>query len=153
MEIEIENMKENKLFDRVEINFKLVHEGGTPTRKRIRESLAEKLGEKNKIIIIEWMKSRYGVSETLGYAKIYPSRTSAEKIEPRYIFKRNLGETKKPAEKPKEKLAEKPKEKLAEKPKEKPAEKPKEKLAEKPKEKPAEKPKEKPAEKPEGDKK
>ena len=111
MEIEIENMKENKLLDRVEINFKLIHEGGTPSRKRIKDSLAEKLGEKNKIIIIEWMKSRYGVSETLGYAKVYPSKTSADKIEARYILKRNFGETKKPKEKPDEKPAEKPKEK------------------------------------------
>jgi len=103
MEIEIESMKENKLLDRVEINFKLVHEGGTPSRKKIRDSLAEKLGEKNKIIIIEWMKSRYGVSETFGYAKIYPSKTSAEKIEARYLLKRNLGETKKPVGKPEEK--------------------------------------------------
>jgi len=62
MEIEIENKKENKLLDRVEINFKLNHEGGTPSRKRIRDSLAEKLGEKNKIIIIEWLKSHARIS-------------------------------------------------------------------------------------------
>jgi ribosomal protein S24E len=112
MEIEIENMKENKLLDRVEINFKLVHEGGTPSRKRIRDSLSEKLGEKNKIIIIEWMRSRYGVSETLGYAKAYPSKTSAEKIEGRHILKRNFGEAKKSGEK----SGEKPGEKSGEKP-------------------------------------
>ncbi len=119
MEIEIESMKENKLLDRVEINFKLVHEGGTPSRKKIIDSLAEKLGEKNKIIIIDWMKSRYGVSETLGYAKIYPSKKSAEKIEAKYLLKRNFGEPKKPAEKPEEKPAEKPEEKPEEKPAEK----------------------------------
>ena len=149
MEIEIENMKENKLLDRVEVNFKLVHEGGTPSRKRIREGLAVKLGEKDKIVIIDWTKSRYGVSETLGYAKIYSSKTSAEKIEAKYIRKRNLGETKKPEEKPEQKPEQKPEEKPEQKPEQKSEEKPEQ----KPEQKPEEKPEQKPEEKPEGGKK
>jgi small subunit ribosomal protein S24e len=89
MEIEIESKKENKLLDRMEINFAIKHEGGTPKREDVRKEISSMMGVNRDVVIIDWMKSAYGISETTGYAKVYSSPKKAMEIEPDYLLKRN----------------------------------------------------------------
>jgi len=142
MEIEIQSKSNNPLLNRTEVHFIIRHEGeSTPKREFIRGELAEKLNVKKENIMINYMKSSFGITETLGYAKVYKSLKEAKDGEREYILKRNNVVAK-------EKKAAKEEEKKS--PVEQPEAKPKE-GAEKPAEetavKPVEKTKEEPAEK------
>ena len=146
MEIEIRSKSNNPLLNRTEVHFIIRHEGeSTPKREFIRGELAEKLNVKKENIMINYMKSSFGITETLGYAKVYKSLKEAKNGERDYILKRNnvVAKEKKAAKEeekksPVEQPEAKPKE-AAEKPAEekeetavKPDEETKEEMTEKP---------------------
>lgn len=90
MEIEIQSKSNNPLLKRTEVHFIIRHEGeSTPKREFIRGELAEKLNVKKENIMINYMKSSFGITETLGYAKVYKSLKEAKNGERDYILKRN----------------------------------------------------------------
>jgi small subunit ribosomal protein S24e len=130
MEIEIQSKTDNLLLGRTEVRFVIHHEGeGTPKREIVRSELAEKLSAKKETIMIDMMRSSFGIRKTIGYAKIYKSLEDAKAGEADPILKRNgLGTKKKPKKETKKEGEEKkevPKEKPQKtEPKEKPAEKP-----------------------------
>jgi len=152
MELEIQSKTNNPLMNRTEVHFVVHHKGeGTPKRELIRGELAEKLNAKKENIIVNYMKSSFGSTETFGYAKVFTSVEKAKSGEREHILVRNAViaakkpvKEKKPSEKPEGKAE--PKEEITEKPEEeKPTEeKQEEKVQET--EKPAEgEPTEKPA--------
>ncbi|EMR73307.1 ribosomal protein S24E [Thermoplasmatales archaeon SCGC AB-539-N05] len=124
MEIEISSKKDNPLLDRIDVYFSINHKDeGTPARELVRENLAKALNMKKENIVIDHMRSVFGVQRSKGYAKAYSSVNKAKEIERRYVLERNLLVEK--ASKKKEKTPEKPV--AAEKPKEKePSKAPKE---------------------------
>lgn len=148
MEVEIQSKTNNPLLKRTEVHFMVHHESEkTPKRELVRNELAEKLNVKKENVIVNFMKSSFGSTDTVGYAKVYKSVKEAETWEKKYALKRNnilTGEKKpakeepgKPAEQPQEKQEETAEEKTeeAEKPKEeKTAKQPKEETAEEKKE-------------------
>lgn len=145
MEIDIQSKTNNPILKRTEVHFFLHHEEeSTPKRELVRSELADKLKVKKENIMINYMKSSFGKSETVGYARIYNSIDEAKKREKEYILKRNNIITKKPEKKKEE--GEKPPEKPQSKPLET-TEKPKE-MHEKAEEKPEEPKKESAQEKP-----
>jgi small subunit ribosomal protein S24e len=97
MEIEIDSKKNNPLLKRTEVYFTVKHVGeGTPNREIIRSELADKLNSKKENVIINIIKSGFGIQETTGYAKVYSSLEDLKGLEREHILKRNkLGETKK----------------------------------------------------------
>jgi small subunit ribosomal protein S24e len=97
MEIEIDSQKNNPLLKRTEVYFTVKHTGeGTPNREIIRSELAEKLNSKKENVVVNIIKTSFGIQETTGYAKVYSSLESSKGIEREHILKRNkLGETKK----------------------------------------------------------
>jgi small subunit ribosomal protein S24e len=130
MEIEIQSKTDNTLLGRTEVHFVILHEGeGSPKRDLVRNELAEKLNAKKETIMIDFMRSSFGVRKTVGYAKIYKSIEDAKAGEADPILKRNgLGTKKKPKKETKKEGDEKkeaPKEKPQKtEPKAQPAEKP-----------------------------
>ena len=84
--------KENKLLNRVEISFKLKHDGkATPSRNEIM-TLVRTLepGSNPDYIVVKDCKTRFGQPLTTGMAYIYGDEESM-KVEPEYIFKRHEG--------------------------------------------------------------
>ena len=110
MEIEIESKRNNSLLSRTEVYFNIKHtDGKTPNRDIIKSELAGKLNAKKDVIIIDIIKSSFGIQETKGYAKIYSSNKKLEEIERKYKIKRNTtGKKQDKKEEPKEEKAEKP---------------------------------------------
>ncbi len=146
MEIDIQSKTNNPLLKRTEVHFFLHHEEeSTPKRELIRSELADKLKVKKENIMINYMKSNFGKTETIGYARVYKSVEEAKKREKEYILKRNNVITKKPEKKKEE---EKPPEKPPSEPQQE-SEKPKEETPEKSDEKTEEPKKETAEEKPE----
>lgn len=93
MEIEFENRKENKILGREEIFFKVKYEGKTPSREKVRGQLKNMLGGKG-VVVIEYIKTLYGIPEARGYAKVYASEEQAKEIEEKHIIERNFGKKK-----------------------------------------------------------
>lgn len=81
---------ENKLLDRVELNFTLRHQGkSTPSKKEIMDAILsqEKVSNPD-LVIIKNCKTRFGQALTTGLAYIYETE-EAMKVEPSYIHKRH----------------------------------------------------------------
>ena len=90
MEIEIESKRNNPLLNRTEVYFIVKHPGeGTPNREIIRSELAEKLNVKKENIIVNTIKSGFGIQEISGYAKVYSSVQKTKDLEQEYILARN----------------------------------------------------------------
>lgn len=97
MKIDIISKNENKVMDRVEVNFKADHDGeATPSRDAVRTALAGAMGVPKERIIVSDMGSKYGVGVTDGYAKVYSDNESAKKFEKNYLLVRNGLAEKKP---------------------------------------------------------
>ena len=90
MEIEIESKRNNPLLNRTEVYFIVKHPGeGTPNREIIRSELADKLNVKKENIIVNTIKSGFGIQEISGYAKVYSSVQKTKDLEQEYILARN----------------------------------------------------------------
>ncbi|MBA3046024.1 MAG: 30S ribosomal protein S24e [Candidatus Thermoplasmatota archaeon] len=90
MELEIQNKKENNLLNRTEVHFVLHHPNSpTPKRDNVREELSKALKVPKDRIIVDNMESSFGVHDTKGYAKVYPTKEEAMKVEREYLLKRN----------------------------------------------------------------
>jgi len=88
MEIELTSVKNNPLFNRQEIEFK-VEQSKTPSRSNVRIGIAVALKvDLNKVYVRE-IETKTGTHTTIGYAHIYDDPTRALEIEPKYIIKRN----------------------------------------------------------------
>ena len=123
MEIDIQSKTNNPLLKRTEVHFCLKHDSeGTPKRELVRSELADKLKVKKENIMINYMKSNFGKTETLGYARVYTSVEAAKSGEKDYILKRNNVIVKEKKPEKGEKKEEKPEEKPPSKPEETPKE-------------------------------
>ncbi len=92
MELEIIRRRENPLLQREEVIARVRFEGGTPSRKEIRESLAKELGKPVGNLFIRRIITEYGKEEAEVVAMAYSSRGFALLMEPDHIIKRNEGE-------------------------------------------------------------
>ena len=90
MEIEIESKRNNPLLNRTEVYFIVKHPGeGTPNREIIRSELADKLNVNKENIVVNTVKSGFGIQEISGYAKVYSSVQKIKNLEQDYILTRN----------------------------------------------------------------
>jgi small subunit ribosomal protein S24e len=114
-DLEVLQKKENVLLKRTEVTFRITHpKEKTPQRDAVRDKVAAAVGAKKEGVIIDHLRSRFGVAVTLGYAKVYPSADAAKKTESVFLLRRHgLVEEKKKTEgaapaKKEEKAAAKP---------------------------------------------
>ncbi|MEM2320308.1 MAG: 30S ribosomal protein S24e [Candidatus Bathyarchaeia archaeon] len=90
LDVKIVDTKYNELLKRKEVFFMVSHERGpTPTRKEVREKIANLLKADVDRIYVVKMKTRIGTMTTRGEAHIYNSPDQAEILEPKHIITRN----------------------------------------------------------------
>ncbi len=95
MELDIKNKRENPLLNRIEVQFIVSHPNSpTPKRDHVRDELSKTMKVPKDRVVVDNMKSSFGVHDTKGYAKIYPSKEEAMKVERDYLLKRNKLEAK-----------------------------------------------------------
>ncbi|MGC8585637.1 MAG: 30S ribosomal protein S24e [Thermoplasmata archaeon] len=101
MELIIDERRENPLLKRAEIKFKVKYDKmKTPSREEIKELLSKNINVPKEKIILDYMRTSFGIHLISGYCKIYEDIETAKKIEPDYILIRNgLKEGKKKGEK------------------------------------------------------
>jgi len=100
MDIEITDRKDNPLLNRIEVYFRIEHQGeAVPKRANVKEKVASLMKAEKDRVVIDYIKSSFGAGESVGYAKIYSTRADAQAIENEHILKRNnLFESKKKEE-------------------------------------------------------
>ncbi|MDR9445660.1 MAG: 30S ribosomal protein S24e [Haloquadratum sp.] len=89
MELEIISEDANPLLHRTDVRFSVTHEAETPSRLSVRDSLAAQLNKDAGEVVIQSLKTRFGMRETIGYAKVYDSPDHAADIEAAHILERN----------------------------------------------------------------
>lgn len=90
MDIKIISKVENKVLDRIEVDFSLGYGGGSPSREEIRKELAGKLDVDEKLLVLDIFRQSAGKASGNGYAKVYKSKEAMEKVERKHILKRNF---------------------------------------------------------------
>ncbi len=90
MEVEISTKRDNPLLERTEVYFKVTHEKEkTPKRDAVRGKIAEALKVNRDNVVVDYMRSEYGMPVTVGYAKAYKTKDALMKIEREHVLKRN----------------------------------------------------------------
>lgn len=99
--MQIIERRENKLLDRVEIDFQINHTGKpTPTRASVAKSLAGlEPGSKTNLIVVKELSTRFGQALTTGVALIY-ANDEAISVEPPYVHERLTAISEAPADEP-----------------------------------------------------
>ena len=89
MDIQVIKEKNNLLLNRREVEFKVIHDEATPSRKSIVERLAATMNSKEGLVYVDRLNTEFGKRETLGYAKIYETAERAKQVERPHIVERN----------------------------------------------------------------
>jgi ribosomal protein S24E len=83
--MQVNEEKENKLFNRKEVEITLDSKGGTVSRKAALEELKKKFSGE---IVIEKIDQKFGRNFVTVKARVYPSKEDAVKYEPQWRFDR-----------------------------------------------------------------
>lgn len=90
MEINVITKTENPVLDRTEIEFECVYQGeATPKILEIKNKLVAILDADKNLLIIDNIQPSYGEGKGKGYAKIYNSEDSLNKIETKHVIEKN----------------------------------------------------------------
>ena len=99
--------------NRTRVEFEITHAGETtPQKIKVKKVISAKTGTDESLIVIDQIKSSFGMGKSTGVAFAYKDKNSMEKIEQKHMIKRNeVKEENKEAEKSAEaSAAEAPKE-------------------------------------------
>ncbi len=88
MNFEFTRDMRNELLNRRELSFTLTYEGATPSRKIILEKIAALQNQKENLVVIDSLKTRFGKMEATGVARIYDNEESKLQTERDYLLKR-----------------------------------------------------------------
>lgn len=89
MDIKIIKDKKNSLLNRRELDFIVKYEGSTPSRNDVRNKLAAMLNAPLELLVIQRIKTEYGMQESKDYAKLYEDADRMKQVEQEYVLKRN----------------------------------------------------------------
>jgi len=89
MEIDIVDDEENPMLHRRDVRFVVTHEGATPSRLSVRDSLAATLNKDAEEVVVRSLDTKYGMRRTVGYAKVYETPEHARDVEQAHMLERN----------------------------------------------------------------
>jgi small subunit ribosomal protein S24e len=89
MDIRIIKDKKNLLLNRRELDFIVKYEGSTPSRNDVKNKLAAMLNAPLELLVVQRIKTEYGMQEAKGYAKLYEDAARMKEVELTYVMKRN----------------------------------------------------------------
>ena len=90
MDMEIKDRKENPLLGREEMMITITHTGEkVPKRNSVITKIAEEMDAKKELVVVDYIKSSFGIAESKVYAKIYKNMDVLKRIEPNFIQKRH----------------------------------------------------------------
>jgi small subunit ribosomal protein S24e len=94
MEFEVTRDTRNELLKRREVDFELRFEGPTPSRMQVTGKLAAMMNVAENTVVLDTMKTRFGIMELSGSARIYDSEEERNKVERGYLLTRGVPKAK-----------------------------------------------------------
>ncbi len=95
MEINVNEKIENPLLNRTEIRFDCTYQGeATPKVLDVKNRLVATLNVDKNLLVVHNLKPSYGEGKANGYAKLYDSEESLNKIEREHVVIKNKEATK-----------------------------------------------------------
>lgn len=94
MEFEVTRNNRNELLARREVDFNLRFDGATPSRMQVTGKLAALLNVSDKNMVLDSMKTSFGMTELRGTARIYDSEEGKNKVEREYLMTRGIPKAK-----------------------------------------------------------
>jgi len=88
MDLKIKNEKEDKVFDRLEIDFVIEDARTTPSRKELKQRISALKNSKEELVSIDFVKQSFGEHIAKGKAFIYSNKERLKRIEPEFLAKR-----------------------------------------------------------------
>lgn len=88
MEISITSDKQNELLSRRELEFTLNYTGATPSRKLVHAKLAAMVNAGKDQVVLDSMKSRFGITVMRGSARVYQNSKDLVNLERAYLMNR-----------------------------------------------------------------
>ncbi len=92
MEAEVIEEKRDPLLNRVEVKFRLRHNGATPSRKEARDKLIALRGSDPKRCVVAGIYTSFGARESTVYFREYDTTEDMLKVEPEHVLRRNFSE-------------------------------------------------------------
>ncbi len=89
MDIKIIKDNKNSLLNRRELDFIVRYEGSTPSRNDVKNKLAAMLSAPLELLVIQRIKTEFGMQEAKGYAKLYEDAARMKEVELEFVLKRN----------------------------------------------------------------
>jgi small subunit ribosomal protein S24e len=90
MEINVNEKIENPLLNRTEIRFDCTYQGeATPKVLDVKNRLVATLNVDKNLLVVHNLKPSYGEGKANGYAKLYDSEESLNKIEREHVVVKN----------------------------------------------------------------
>lgn len=89
MEVTVEKDNQNPVLKRKEVFIKMSYDSQTPSRKEVRQKLAGLYATNAENVVVDYIKSEFGMGEASCYAKIYDNVNDSNKFESKHIIKRN----------------------------------------------------------------
>jgi len=89
MELTIVNERENPLFNRRELEVKVIHDGGTPKVSEVRDKLSALKSFKMDSFVVRSIETGYGKEESIAKIYVYKDSKTLMNVEQKYILKRN----------------------------------------------------------------
>ena len=88
MEISITSDTQNELLSRKELEFTITFNGATPSRKLVHAKLAATMNVGRDQIVLDSMKTRFGITILKGSARVYQNKDDLVKLERAYLMTR-----------------------------------------------------------------
>lgn len=89
MELTIVKERENPLFNRKELEVKVIHSGGTPKVSEVRDKLSALKSFKLDSFVIRSIETGYGKEESIAKIFVYSDPKTLMRVEQKHILKRN----------------------------------------------------------------
>jgi small subunit ribosomal protein S24e len=89
MDIDVIEEDENPMLHRTDVRFEVTHEEATPSRLSVRDSLAAMLNKDSAEVVVHELDTKFGMRQTIGYAKVYETPEHAQDVEQDHMLQRN----------------------------------------------------------------
>jgi small subunit ribosomal protein S24e len=89
MDVDIIDETENPMLHRTDVTFRVRHDGATPERLSVRDSLAAMLNKDADEVVVRKLDTKFGMRKTIGQAKVYETAEFATDVEQEHMLERN----------------------------------------------------------------
>jgi small subunit ribosomal protein S24e len=87
---------ENAMLERRELTLRIVYDDSTPSFSEIRKQIAVAMGVDSNVLVVQSIRSKFGLREAIATANIYRDKSRAFQVESRHKLQKNFPEEFKP---------------------------------------------------------